>query len=332
MSKIILKIFSFILTSAVIYFLIAFIAIILGRPQKPNPEQHGLNFRKLFIDYSGAPELQYFKARDGTKLAYRYYPSQSDKALILFHGAAYHSRYFLPLAEFISSEGLAQVYTPDLRGHGVKPERRGDVDYINQLDDDAAGLIDMIKNNNPNTMLIVGGHSSGGGMAIRFAGSKYGNQADAYLLLAPIIKYNAPTTRPNSGGFSRSYFGRFMGLSMLNSLGIRSLNDMKVIEFYMPEEARNGTETLSYSFRLITAFSTGNYKKDLRSITQPMLVVAGTDDEAMFADKYESVISQYTKAKVRLIEGASHFGVIVSPEVRPIIREWIEELGNRKSI
>lgn len=205
MSKIILKIFSFILTSAVIYFLIAFIAIILGRPQKPTPEQHGLNFRKLFIDYSGAPELHYFKARDGTKLAYRYYPAQSDTALILFHGAAYHSRYFLHLAEFISSEGLAQVYTPDLRGHGVKPERRGDVDYIDQLDDDAADLIDMIKNNDPNTMLIVDGHSSGGGMAIRFAGSKYGNQARGNSWATSCSRWCTEKERRKIRGFNKCF-------------------------------------------------------------------------------------------------------------------------------
>ena len=47
-------------------------------------------------------------------------------------------------------------------------------------------------------MLIMGGHSSGGGLAIRFAGSQYGQKANAYLLMSPFLKYNAPTTRLNS--------------------------------------------------------------------------------------------------------------------------------------
>ncbi|MBT6341591.1 MAG: hypothetical protein HOJ48_20100 [Desulfobacula sp.] len=46
---------------------------------------------------------------------------------MLLHGSGWHSRYFLPLAEFISSAGLAHLYSPDLRGHGRSPERRGDV-------------------------------------------------------------------------------------------------------------------------------------------------------------------------------------------------------------
>ena len=111
MTEIILKILEFILTSAVIFFLIAFVAILLGRPKKIPRDQGGPDFSKLLIDYSGVPELQSFTARDGTQLAYRHYPAESDKVVILFHGSGYHSRYLLPLAGFISSEGLAQVYT-----------------------------------------------------------------------------------------------------------------------------------------------------------------------------------------------------------------------------
>jgi len=330
MTEIVLKIFHFILTSAVIFFLIAFAALLLGRRQKPTPGQRALDFGELFVDYSGAPELQSFTARDGTPLAYRHYPADSDKVVILFHGSGYHSRYLMPLAGFISSEGLAHVYTPDLRGHGVTPGRRGDVDYINQMEDDAADLIDLVRKDHPSATLIVGGHSSGGGMAVRFAGSQYGKRADAYLLLTPFLKYNAPTTRPNSGGWASPYVGRFMGLSMLNAMGIRSLNDMKVLEFNMPQEARDGTETLSYSFRLNTAYSPGNYKKDLGAITQPLLVIVGTEDQAFFAGKFKSVICQYTNAEVRLIEGLTHFGVVIRPEVRPVIKEWLEGLGKKR--
>ena len=211
MAEILWEVFKFIITSVVIFFMIAFVAILLGRPKKI-PQGQGLNFTKLAIDYSAAPELQYFTARDGARLAFRHYAADSDKVLLFFHGSGYHSRYLLPLAKFISEEGLAQVYTPDLRGHGLNPQRRGDVDYIGQMDDDAADLIAHIRKDNPEAKLIVGGHSSGGGMAVRFAGSPYGQQAEAYLLLTPFLKYNAPTARPNQGGWASPYFGRFMGL------------------------------------------------------------------------------------------------------------------------
>ena len=329
MKKIISKAFKFAIISAVIYFGIAAVLILTGKPKKPDPAQRGLAFDELFFDYSSLPELKNFKARDGTQLAYRYYPADSEKIVILLHGSGWHSRYFLPLAEFISSEGLAQVYTPDLRGHGHSPKRRGDVDYIDQFEDDLADLIAMIQKDNPNSMLVIGGHSSGGGLAVRFAGSQYGQKAMAYLLISPFLKYNAPTTRLNSGGFAKPYSGRIIGLVMLNNVGIHWFNYLTVIDFNMPEKARDGTETLSYSYRLTTAYAPHDYEKDLSAITQPLLVIAGTKDEAMIYCQYEPVISQYTTVKVKLLQDVSHMGVVVCTEIRLVIKEWLKGLGEQ---
>jgi non-heme chloroperoxidase len=326
-NKTALYIFVSVLISAVIYFGISIGLIIGGKPNKQAPHKGDLAFKELFIDYKNIPALKTFVARDNKKLSYRHYPAQSDRTIILLHGSGWHSRYFLPLAAFISSEGLAQVYTPDLRGHGLAPEKRGDIDYIGQLEDDLADLIAMVRKDNPKTMLIIGGHSSGGGLAIRFAGGKYGQQADAYMLLSPYLQYDAPTIRPYSGGWARPYTGRIIGLTMLNAAGIRWFNGMTVIDFNMPKEVRNGSETLSYSYRLNTSYAPRNYKKDLSAITKPLLVVAGTADEAFIADKFEPTISQFTKVKARLLQGVTHMGVVVGPEVRPVIKEWLENSG-----
>jgi len=327
MQNILLKILKFLIVSVAIYFGITAVLILGVKPTKPTPDEGGLAFNELFIDYSNSPQLKTFAARDGKQLGYRHYPTQSDKVIILLHGSGWHSQYFLPLAEFISSECLAQVYTPDLRGHGPTPERRGDVDYIGQFEDDLADLITIIRKDNPNAMLIVGGHSSGGGLAIHFAGSRYGQQADAYLLLTPYLKYNAPTIRPKSGGWAYPYTARIAGLTMLNNWGIHRFDYLTAIEFNMPEEARDGTETLSYSHRLNMAYAPRNYKKDLSTITQPLLVVAGTADKANYAEQYEPVISQYTEVQVRLLQGVTHMGVVVGADVRPVVREWLEGLG-----
>ena len=248
MKKIALGMFISVLISVVIYFIIAAALIIRGKPKKPTPEQGGLVFKELFVDYKSIPQLKPFAARDGKQLAYRYYPAQSDKVIILLHGSGWHSQYFLPLAKFISSEGLAQVYTPDLRGHGPTPERRGDVDYIGQLEDDLADFIAMIRRDNPN------------------------------------------------------------------------------VDFNMPKEVRNGTETLSYTYRLNTSYAPHDYKKDLSAITQTLFVVVGSADEAFFADQFEPVISQFTKVRVKLLNGVTHMGAVVSPKVRPVVKEWLEGL------
>jgi len=320
---------AFILISAGVYFGIAAIMIISGKPRKPHAHQNDVAFRELFFDYHDIPRLQTFAARDGKDLAYRHYPCPSSKVLILLHGSGWHSRYLLPLARFVSDEDLADVYTPDLRGHGRDPERRGDVDYIGQLEDDLADFIAFILRDDPERMVILGGHSSGGGLAIRFAGGRYGCLADAFLLLSPFLKYNAPTMRPNSGGWARPYIRPIIGLTMLNNVGVRWLNRLPIIDFNMPQEARDGTETLSYSYRLNTSYAPRNYEKDLSAITQPLFVAVGTEDEAFFADRFEPVISRFTHPEVRLLEGVSHMGVVVNPAVQPAVREWIRGLDGR---
>jgi alpha-beta hydrolase superfamily lysophospholipase len=324
------KLITFMLISVLIYFGIAGGLILFGKPKKSDQAQLGITFNELFFDYSGLPKLKVYKTRDGTKLSYRHYSAKSDKAIILLHGSGWHSQYFLPLAKFISSEGLAQVYTPDLRGHGPAPIKRGDVDYISQLEDDLADFIALIRKNNSSATLIVSGHSSGGGLAIRFAGSQYGKQANAYMLLSPFLKYNAPTTRSNSGGWAQPYTGRIIGLTMLNNVGINWFDYLPAIAFNMPKEARDGTETLLYSHRLNTAYAPRDYKKDFAAITQPLLVVAGTADEAFIAEKFEPVISQHTSVQVKLLPGVTHMGVVVGPEIRIVVEDWLEGLAQRQ--
>jgi hypothetical protein len=105
-----------VLISVAVYFGIAAVLIMSGKPRNPHPEQDGLTFKELLVDYRDIPQLKTFIARDGSQLVYRHYLAQSDKVMILLHGSGWHSQYFLPLARFISSEGLAQVYTRQTYG------------------------------------------------------------------------------------------------------------------------------------------------------------------------------------------------------------------------
>ena len=322
----VLQILTFLLTSVAIYFGLSIVFIVIGVPKKRISSEKNLAFNELRLDYSALPKIQQFQAGDGAALPYRHYASSSNQIVILLHGSGWHSQYFLPLAEFLSSQGLAQVYTPDLRGHGRAPVRRGDIDYIDQLEDDLADFMAMIRRDQPQARLIVGGHSSGGGLAIRFAGSQYGKLADAYMLLSPFLKYNAPTMRPNSGGWAQAYTVRIAGLSMLNNLRIHWFDSLPAIAFNMPEEFRDGTETLSYSHRLNTGYAPRDYTRDLAAITQPVLVVAGTTDDSFIAEQFEPVISQYIAAQVRLLQGVTHMGVVVGPEVQPVLKDWLKGL------
>ncbi len=315
-----------ILISLGIFLLIASTLIIIDGKSNSTSDNN-LKFDELAIDYGAIPPTTSYECRDGKSLDYRYYPANANKALVLLHGSGWHSAYFLSLANYISSNNIASVYTPDLRGHGKNPLNRGDISYINQLEDDLADFVEMLKRKEPDVKIIVGGHSSGGGLALRFAGSVYGELADAYLLLSPFLKYNAPTIQKNAGGWATPHMPRIIGLSMLNSFHITLFNKLTVIDFNMPKPYRDGTETLSYSFRMNTGYAPRDYKKDLSKIKQKLLVAVGTADESFIAEAFRPEITQYKNdATITLLENMTHMGIVMSNDIRPVIKTWMDEI------
>jgi alpha-beta hydrolase superfamily lysophospholipase len=295
------------------------------------------DFGVLRADAIHAPPLESFEARDGATLGFRRFESDSPLKLILLHGSGSHGRYFAAVAGAIAASGAAEVFAPDLRGHGPNPAHRGDIDYIDQLEDDVADLIAHIRRLSSRAAggasravkIILGGHSSGGGLAVRFAGSPHGAEADGFLLLAPFLKHDAPTTRANAGGWARPKPARIALLALLNGLGIRALNDRVVIEFEMPEAARDGTETLAYSYRLNTGYAPRDYRTDLAAIESaqaPLLVVIGARDEAFvpaaFADELAACAP---RGRLEVLPGESHLGLVVGDALRAPVIAWLEE-------
>jgi len=51
-------------------------------------------------------------------------------------------------------------------------------------------------------------------------------------------------------------------------------------------------------------------------------------DESNVADQFEPVVSQYTEAQVKLLPDLTHMGVVIRSEIRPVIKEWMDEFGN----
>lgn len=299
-------------------------------PINRNASQNdGLRFDELALDYSEIPALGAYTARDGATLSLRHYPLQSptstDRVLVLIHGSGYHSRYLMPLARQIAASGTAQVYTPDLRGHGSSPARRGDIDYVDQFEDDLADLITHIRESNPGARIFVGGHSSGGGLALRLAGSRHGSECAGFVLLSPFLRHDAPTTRSNAGGWAKPKILRIVALAILNAMGVSRFDDTVVIEFSMPEEVRDGTETLAYTHRLNTGLAPRHYESDLETIKTPLLVLVGGDDEAFIAEKFPETVSRHAPdAVVEIVADASHMGIVVGEASVEILIRWLE--------
>ena len=277
---------------------------------------------------NSAPPTQTYRARDGTLLPFRHYAGNSQTALVLLHGSAGDSAYLQPFAQALSRANEASVYTPDLRGHGLSPQRRGDIDYIEQLEDDLADFIDHIRATTACSKLMVGGHSGGGGLTLRFGGGRHGNLANGYLLLAPFLGHNAPTVKRRSGGWVIPSVGWIVAIAILNGFGFKAFNHFKVLRFNLHGKLRTGTETPAYSFRMMMGLNPIDYRAELRAMKAPALVLVGSEDEAFLAIEFEDAILRHKPdAELRVIEGPTHAGLMESSEAIAETSRWIASHG-----
>jgi len=287
------------------------------------------------IGWASAPPLKETTA--GTpKPEFREYPAEGDPntVLILFHNATLDSRMLRPLAAAIADTGVAHVITPDIRGHGPEPIRRGDTDAVGQLSDDLEAIVNTANGlQRPEPLdefetVIVGGHGAGGGFATRIGADTLGSSlADAYLLLAPHLgRLLTPTTRRAFGGWQEFNAQSMLLAGALNGLGIGVYNDTEVLRYEMPESARYGGETRSYTFRLAIELVPDDHTV-ITEISQPTLTLVGGDDEAVQPAAYESVLADAENHQLSLLDGVSHLELMAHPQTLERTVAWIESLG-----
>lgn len=275
-------------------------------------------------DTNFSANQNWLRLRDGLELFYRLYPSSdSNTILILVHGSGTESRHLEKIANQLSSEGLMTVVTPDMRGHGESAEVEGDISYIGQYDDDVEDLIEHFKQIYPASKILLGGHSSGGGLVLRYAGNASASKADGYIWLAPYLGHDAPTTKPNSGDWVTVNVKRWVGLSILNGFGVKRLNGLPVLRFNRPEEWNDPLQVSHYSYRLATSFATSNYSRDVAKIDRPGLVLVGSDDESFYPEAYSLVFAfAEEKVDVEILPQISHIGITRSDDVVEKIEHW----------
>jgi pimeloyl-ACP methyl ester carboxylesterase len=279
------------------------------------PPQHPFKPRQM--DLAGLPPLNRFVARDGTRLAYRFYRGSPGDVAVLIHGTATESSVMNALAKALNAAG-ATVYAPDLRGHGSSGPR-GDIAYEGQLDDDLADLVATRPPSHPRRLTLIG-FSGGGAFVIRVAGGPYGALFDRYIVIDPAIVYPSPIARPNAGGWATPYLPRIVGLVVLNRLGIHAFDDLETIVFAVPPGRPNLTS--HYSFRLMMNLNSGDYLQELQRTKKPMALVAGAADEQFYADRY-SVYMKPAKPDLRitLVPGLGHVDMLMKPAALAAIRD-----------
>lgn len=311
------------------------VAMVATSPSPETGEKDVFGFASLQpTPDSSLPPLLRYTARDGEQLAYRFYDSSADQLLIFVHGSSYHGRSYHALASAVSASGAAKVILPNLRGHYQSGRHRGDVGYVGQLEDDIADLIAELRRQGHRGAIVLGGHSSGGGFVIRFAGGVHAHLVSRFLLSSPVIP-RSPTLRGGSAsGWSRVHMRRLIGLTILNAFHIRGLNGLPVIDFNKPVRFWDGTETLSYSYRLtVSLHPRDRYVSDVRKLAAGAAVFIGEDDEAVDAQRLRKLFDRESPAtQFNILSGTNHFGIFTSERVLKMLIGWLSGVEIQPSV
>jgi alpha-beta hydrolase superfamily lysophospholipase len=294
-----------------------------GSPETPVYDVTDL----MRADYSGLPAPRKLLARDGTPLAVRVYDASGDVVVLAIHGSSGRGRYYHPLATFLSGRGHATVYALDLRGHGESGGRRGDVDYVGQLEDDLADVLAAIRRERPAARVVLLGHSAGGGLAVRYAGRADGPGVDGYVLLAPYLGVDAPPTKPGAGGWARADVPAIRALSVKAAVGDTSGQDAIVLRFNQPAASADPLQVLAYSYRMLVSLSPRpDLSRDLSGIRRPLLVLAGSRDESFRTDLYEPTIAPSAGGTFTVLPDVTHLGLVVNRGTAEALAAWLDRL------
>ncbi|MDO8979508.1 MAG: alpha/beta hydrolase [Afipia sp.] len=305
------------------------LAGLIAWPIKPPRELTSISTTARAVDRSTMPRLERFHARDGTELAYRHYAARepaTGQIAIVVHGSSGSSAAVHALAKTLAERGV-DTFAPDIRGHGGSGTR-GDIAYLGQLEDDLSDLVGEIRKTNPAAPLTLLGHSSGGGFALRVAGSPIQGLFARTVLLAPYLGYDAPSTRGSgAGGWASPNIPRIIGLSILRRLGVVCCESLPTVAFAVAPNT-SAILTSAYSYRLMSNFAASrDYRGDIAAASKPVTVFAGAIDELMLSDKYKDALGP--RVAVELIGGINHMAIVSDSSAISAIADNVVKAGSK---
>ena len=324
MNKILKRVILFLVVNICLFFLTAFVLINWPIPKKESTKNYDYSSIDTLSVKSFKKQEHWISMRDGNELFSQIYPSESKTVLILIHGSGSESRYLEPLAGTISNDNFATVITPDLRGHGRNLKELPDINYIGQLEEDIEDIINYAKESLKAKKIVLAGHSSGGGLVLRYIANANLTRVDKAIMIAPYLGHDAPTVKPKSGGWVTVGIKRWVGLSLLNTIGIENYNKKPVLFFNRPKAYEDSLQNKSYSYRMAINFAPKNYKEDIDHLQTNSLVLVGSEDESFYPNKFKEVFSPaYRYVDIQILQGVNHLNIVKDNEVLEKIEKYL---------
>ena len=275
---------------------------------------------------------QSLQATDGIRLSYRRYaPAVPRAALLFFHGGGAHSGAgYQHIGNGLQKAFDIVVYTPDIRGHGLSEGPRGDAPNPKQVWDDITSCIKQIRADYPNLPIFLGGHSSGAGLVLNYAGQPDHEPVTGYVFLSPQLGYRSQTDRPaQSAPFAQVDTNAFVAYAM--SGGTARGHDYAV-KFNYPAEllAADPGMVPAITVNMSLALTPSSPREQFAALNCPFGLWIGSEDELFVSEKVlafaDLAVSVRSRSQAGTIAGAKHLSVLV--RAHETIGPWITSMIN----
>lgn len=216
--------------------------------------------------------------------------------VVLAHGYGEHARRYDHVARRFGEAGLV-TYALDHRGHGRAGGKRVRVRHMKEFVSDYRDLVNTARAEHPGLPLIVLGHSMGGGIVFAY-GAQHPGEYDLMVLSGPAIAAHTGVSK------AKAVLGKAVG-SILPDLPIEAISadavsrDPAVVADYKADPlVYRGKVPAGIGKALLLVGETMHRKAP--TITAPLLVVHGEDDQLVSAEGSRRLVGCIGSADVEL--------------------------------
>lgn len=266
------------------------------------------------------PEPVKLKASDGVELSVTIFEptTSAGMALVFYHGGgAYSGAGYQYLARGLAEDFGITVYLPDIRGHGTSGGARGDAPSKEQVWYDVDTVLEFVAKREPSSKLILGGHSSGGGLVVNYATYAAGKTDNAidiegYILVSPELGYLSKTARPDRREFAKVNILAFIANGIFGVLG-----NSKAVKFQYPAELLEADDGLVAfnTVNMANAITPETPKEQMQALgsneKKPLGLWVGSDDELFVAEKVADFVPNSGSNTKVILPGKNHLGILV---------------------
>lgn len=239
------------------------------------------------------------------ELAFKRYGKQGDQPLIILHGLLGLSDNWVTFGRRIANEGF-DVIIPDQRNHGQSPQSEV-FNYLAMTDD----LLEMIDKLDLDQIILLG-HSMGGKVAMRFA---LENPDMVKQLEVVDISLKAYGERPYHRMIIESMksidLSRISSRKQVESQLEKQIKQLRIRQFLMKSLYWKEKGVLDWRINLSGIEKNLDQMFDAINTTQtfkkPSLFIRGGASDYILPEDYPQIRSNFPRAEIITIEGASHW-------------------------